>query len=392
MKVIDKSNDNITLGVNSKIIGSDLTLGENIVVRDHTIIAGKKIKIEDNVVIGNDNDIRSTNIYISRNTEIGNDCKILVADLFKVGSASRISSYTNITCRHFEAGNFLYLANNVSVGYGGTMESTAKVTLGNRVALGPYNILNANLEIQLADKVGTGSYVTFWTHGFHFGHTILQGYQPTFQSISIAENVWLGYHVTVLPGVSIGKNSIVAAGGVVAGNLPSNYLLGGVPVKKIKPLKKKNISDEESIQNVLDILDLWVKELHYKGIKVQKMPLHGSDAVAWEIVFPKTQVVYHVCMLLSPIEKQPHQEIIQLDHVIALSLHKGNEWVLSSDQNALFNLKSEEFLGRSSTISEDLRDFLRRRTLGCGFDKCYKSIEPEVFNKLKSLHLLVENS
>ncbi|UZR96824.1 sugar O-acetyltransferase [Chondrinema litorale] len=54
--------------------------------------------------------------------------------------------------------------------------------------------------------------------------------------VTIKKNAWLGAGVTVLPGVTIGENSVVAAGAVVTQDVPDNVLVGGVPAKILKKL------------------------------------------------------------------------------------------------------------------------------------------------------------
>lgn len=54
--------------------------------------------------------------------------------------------------------------------------------------------------------------------------------------IHIMENAWIGAAATILPGVTIGKNSVVAAGAVVSKNVPHNTIVGGVPAKIIKQI------------------------------------------------------------------------------------------------------------------------------------------------------------
>lgn len=54
--------------------------------------------------------------------------------------------------------------------------------------------------------------------------------------IYINENVWLGAGVTVLPGCTIGMNSVVGAGSVVTKNIPPNEIWAGIPARKIKDL------------------------------------------------------------------------------------------------------------------------------------------------------------
>ncbi|QHL85930.1 sugar O-acetyltransferase [Nibribacter ruber] len=56
------------------------------------------------------------------------------------------------------------------------------------------------------------------------------------QPILIKRNAWIGAAATILPGVTIGENSIVAAGAVVSKDVPDNTIVGGVPAKVIKTI------------------------------------------------------------------------------------------------------------------------------------------------------------
>jgi acetyltransferase-like isoleucine patch superfamily enzyme len=56
----------------------------------------------------------------------------------------------------------------------------------------------------------------------------------TAKPIHIGKKVWLGANVTILQGVTIGENAIVAAGAVVTKDVPANAIVGGVPAKVIK--------------------------------------------------------------------------------------------------------------------------------------------------------------
>ena len=62
-------------------------------------------------------------------------------------------------------------------------------------------------------------------------------------SIKIGNNVFIGVRSTILPGVNIGDNVVIAAGSVVAKNIPDNVVVGGVPAKVIKSIDeyKQNI-------------------------------------------------------------------------------------------------------------------------------------------------------
>ena len=54
--------------------------------------------------------------------------------------------------------------------------------------------------------------------------------------IVLGKNVWIGSNSTILQGVTIGDNSIVAAGAVVTKDVPANTIVGGVPGQTIKQI------------------------------------------------------------------------------------------------------------------------------------------------------------
>lgn len=61
-------------------------------------------------------------------------------------------------------------------------------------------------------------------------HSLVPGH------IHIKKNAWIGANATILSGVTIGQNSIVAAGAVVSKNVPDNTIVGGIPAKFIKTI------------------------------------------------------------------------------------------------------------------------------------------------------------
>ncbi|HWW38520.1 DapH/DapD/GlmU-related protein, partial [Pedobacter sp.] len=52
--------------------------------------------------------------------------------------------------------------------------------------------------------------------------------------IHIKKNAWIGANVTILPGVTVGENAIIAAGAVVSKDVSDNTVVGGIPAKVIK--------------------------------------------------------------------------------------------------------------------------------------------------------------
>lgn len=72
------------------------------------------------------------------------------------------------------------------------------------------------------------------------GHPISPGQRQSLipGPIHIKENAWIGAGATILPGVTIGRNSVVAAGAVVSSEVPDNTMVGGIPAKVIKNFDK----------------------------------------------------------------------------------------------------------------------------------------------------------
>jgi acetyltransferase-like isoleucine patch superfamily enzyme len=56
--------------------------------------------------------------------------------------------------------------------------------------------------------------------------------------ILIKRNAWIGAGATILPGVTVGENSIIAAGAVVTKNVADNTIVGGIPARVIKSINE----------------------------------------------------------------------------------------------------------------------------------------------------------
>ncbi|MBE1876054.1 sugar O-acetyltransferase [Myceligenerans pegani] len=80
--------------------------------------------------------------------------------------------------------------------------------------------------IRLADRVMVAPKVTFVTVG-HPVDTDDRKVWLTGGPIDVAENVWIGAGATILPGVSIGRDAVIAAGSIVADDVPARTLVTG---------------------------------------------------------------------------------------------------------------------------------------------------------------------
>ncbi len=112
------------------------------------------------------------------------------------------------------------------------------VFLGNNSGIGCNSFIQGPTVI--GDNVMMGPDVIIYTANHEFKNTdipmIEQGFQER-KKVSIESDVWIGARVIILPGVHIGKGSIIGAGAVVTKNVEEYSVVGGVPAKVIKKRK-----------------------------------------------------------------------------------------------------------------------------------------------------------
>jgi acetyltransferase-like isoleucine patch superfamily enzyme len=112
-------------------------------------------------------------------------------------------------------------------------------TGGNEMRIGRNVFINQNCTfydlggIDIADEVMIGPNVSIITSG-HPLEPSQRRSVTTGKPIVIERNVWIAAGATIIGGVTIGKNSVVAAGSVVTKDVPANTLAGGNPARVIR--------------------------------------------------------------------------------------------------------------------------------------------------------------
>lgn len=127
-----------------------------------------------------------------------------------------------------------------------------RLTISDRVIINSHaNILAAGGEIYIGHNTILAQQVSLVAAN----HSIATGtpyrdlpWDEVKTGIYIAENVWIGAGVTILPGCHIGKNSIVGAGSVVTKSIPNNEIWAGVPAQKIRDLNLNQVREKVGIQ------------------------------------------------------------------------------------------------------------------------------------------------
>ncbi len=122
--------------------------------------------------------------------------------------------------------------------------------IGKNVQINDYVHITAMQQLTIGDNVLMASkiYISDCSHGSYSGNEndsnpdITPIERPLFaKAVTIEDNVWLGEFVSVLPGVTIGKGSIIGANSVVSKSIPSYVIAVGSPAK---PIKKFNFQSQ----------------------------------------------------------------------------------------------------------------------------------------------------
>lgn len=115
--------------------------------------------------------------------------------------------YTNFG-RHIQIGK------NVFINHACTFLDLGGITIEDNVLIGPkVNLITENHPLDPASRKSLD-----------------------LKSILVKRNAWIGAAATILPGVTIGENAVVAAGAVVTKDVPGNTIAGGIPAKIIRAI------------------------------------------------------------------------------------------------------------------------------------------------------------
>ena len=131
-----------------------------------------------------------------------------------------------------KTGNNLYVTPPFQVDYGRHVE------IGNNFYANMDCIFLDVNKIIIGDNVMVGPRVSFYTAGHPIDAEIRIEELEFGLPITIEDNVWIGGSATILPGVTVGRNSIVAAGAVVTKDVPSNSIVGGNPARLIRVINQ----------------------------------------------------------------------------------------------------------------------------------------------------------
>jgi acetyltransferase-like isoleucine patch superfamily enzyme len=134
------------------------------------------------------------------------------------------------------------------------------ISVGRNVGINPYCMLYGHGGLEIGDSVliATSCVMIPSNHNFDSLELLIRDQGLTCRGIRIEDDVWLGAHVTVLDGVTIGKGAVIGAGAVVTRSIPSGAIAVGVPARVIgsrfehtknKPHGERGLCSENYLQH-----------------------------------------------------------------------------------------------------------------------------------------------
>ena len=110
------------------------------------------------------------------------------------------------------------------------------VIIGDYTRIGLHNTIIGPVTIGSHVNLAQGITVTALNHNFEDTEKRIDEQGVSTNQVTIGDDIWIGANAVILPGVSIGHHSVIAAGAVVTKDVPPHSLVAGVPAKIIRQI------------------------------------------------------------------------------------------------------------------------------------------------------------
>ena len=114
--------------------------------------------------------------------------------------------------------------------YNWLVQNKDNLVLGSKTDIGAFTYINAKHGVEIADCVQVGSHCSIYSVSTIDGEA---------GKVALKQNCKIGSHSIIMPGVTVGENSIVGAFSYVNKDIPDNVIAMGVPAKVIRGINEK---------------------------------------------------------------------------------------------------------------------------------------------------------
>jgi acetyltransferase-like isoleucine patch superfamily enzyme len=187
-------------------------------------------------------------IRTRRAVVLGRGARVTGLSLFRVGGGLvRLDDYAHVECMSRDG---VYFGRNFKLGAfsrviaSGSISSLGKgIKIGDNVGIGEFAYIGGAGGVEIGSDTIIGQYFSVHpeNHVFTDPTRLFREQGVSRSGIKIGANCWIGAKVTILDGVTIGANSVIAAGSVVTNSFPAHTLIGGVPARLLRNLNSREI-------------------------------------------------------------------------------------------------------------------------------------------------------
>ena len=353
----------VTLGPGSSIRAQHVVLGDDVVIGDDVEIVCDRLELASGCRVGAGSFVLCPDVVAEHGCSFGRGFRAELNQSLRLGSCCSLGPGTSLAGQNVELEEYVFLDEGVTVGGGGSKGPRASLFIGGRTSLFARAFVNLSEPVTIGRSVGISFNVALLTH--NAWQPVLKGYKAQFAPVTIQDNATIYFNVVVLPGVTIGEWSTIGAGSVVIKDVPAHCLAAGNPAQVVRGPQgyPKPLQSGEQDALVCSILADYLSSLAVKGVRVIENRLSADGTAILD--FDDRQVT------LSHLPRNAVAPVNGIRADISLAVGPVSP---GSEGLCHFDVLTETESGQSTPLTEDLRDFLRRRGIRIFSDRPFRSL------------------
>jgi acetyltransferase-like isoleucine patch superfamily enzyme len=367
--------ETVTLGTGcaidsgSRICAREVIIGTRVVIEPGVAIAADRLEIGDGCRIGRDVSIVCPDVRIGAGSRLGEGSTVELNEYLRFGRLCDVGRRMRVVGQGLGAGDYLWLTDDVRIGGGGARGPRSYLTIGDRSAVMDGCFINLAEPVTIGHNVALSNNVVLLTHSMW--HPVLDGGTATFGPVTIGNQVILYVNAVVAPGVTLGDQVTVGAGALVLGDVPDGSTAIGNPARVMKlPGFPRQLDGDRREAIIRDLLREYGAALRTKAGGVAFDEATGTLNVNLD---GSRETIRCVASGPEPPSAVPATITLSVGPVPAHA--KGR---------VHFDLARAVLEGDTTPLVEDLRDFLRRRSIRVFTDHPFQSLPPANIARLRA--------